>query len=228
MDISGLKESLGEQYEPLTTYIDDLIGQRDAARDESIKGRKGLKAKVQELEQAQAGLMERLGIDSLDDLDTLPDVKGQADAVKQYEVKLKRMERELQSRDDRVQELEGRHRDSMLDASLQKAISGHSFVDQELVAEFIKSRVTWEDDQPMFTADGKLLPLDEGATLLAKTKPHLLKSQGAGGSGYQPKPPGTTAQRNPWAKESFNLTDQVRLLKENPDAAMKYKAEAQT
>ena len=55
MDIEQLKEAIGdEKFAALKTYVDDLTGQRDAARNESITGRKGLKAKLDEMAAAQA------------------------------------------------------------------------------------------------------------------------------------------------------------------------------
>ena len=56
------------------------------AAQESIEGRKGKDAVI-------AKALEKLGIESQDDLDSLPDAKGQAEAIKQYEAKLRRAER---------------------------------------------------------------------------------------------------------------------------------------
>ena len=65
MDIENLKEALGdEKFTALKSYVDDLQGQRDAARQESINGRRGMKDKLAKLEADQNALMERLGIDS--------------------------------------------------------------------------------------------------------------------------------------------------------------------
>ena len=44
MDIASLKEALGdEKFAALQSYVNDLTGQRDTARNESITGRKKLK-----------------------------------------------------------------------------------------------------------------------------------------------------------------------------------------
>jgi len=47
-------------------------------------------------------------------------------------------------------------------------------------------------------------------------------------SGRSPNPgsPGGPGQTNPWKKETFNLTEQGRLLRENPELAKKLKAQA--
>jgi hypothetical protein len=97
MDLEQLREKLDDEtFEGLTTYVTDLIGQRDSARNESIVGRKSLKEKVSQYEAQQAELMERLGIESFEDIDAIPDARGSAEAAKQYEVKVKRLERQLQ------------------------------------------------------------------------------------------------------------------------------------
>jgi hypothetical protein len=49
MDLAVLKDRLGDQYDALETYVNTLIGQRDAARKESIDGRKALKAENEAL-----------------------------------------------------------------------------------------------------------------------------------------------------------------------------------
>ena len=54
-----------------------------------------MKEKLAKLESRQTALPEKLGLDSLDDLDSPPDAKGAAEAAKQYEAKTKRLERQL-------------------------------------------------------------------------------------------------------------------------------------
>jgi len=95
MNIEELKEALGDKYDGLKSYVDDLIAQREAARNESINGRKTLKARVNELEALQTKLFDKLGVETVEDIESLPDGKGQAEAMKQFEAKVKRLEREL-------------------------------------------------------------------------------------------------------------------------------------
>ncbi len=67
-----------------------------------------------------------------------------------------------------------------------------------------------------FDADGKPIGIDDVVKPLKESAPHLFKQKegadynpagGAGAGG------GTT---NPWKKETYNLTEQGRILKENP------------
>ncbi|KMO87220.1 phage minor structural protein GP20 [Megasphaera cerevisiae DSM 20462] len=73
--------------------------------------------------------------------------------------------------------------------------------------------------------DGKVTGLDEQLKALVESKPFLFKNDGkppkydpAGGSGG--------AGKNPFAKDSFNLTEQGKLLKENPEQARSLAAAA--
>lgn len=186
MDIEQLKEALGdEKFSTLKTYVDDLTGQRDAARNESIAGRKGLKAKLDEMTAAQARLMEKLGVESLEDLDSLPDAKGQADAVKQYEAKLKKLERENAELAASKQEIDGKYRDSLKRAVVADALGSHEFVARDLVETYVSQRLTWEGDELLFKDGDKLVAVKDGVAGLVKSRPELLKPTGTGGAGVR-------------------------------------------
>lgn len=187
MDIESLKEALGdEKFTALKTYVDDLTGQRDAARQESITGRRGMKDKLAKLEADQNALMERLGIDSLEDLDSLPDARGAAEAAKQYDAKLKRMERQLQEATAQRDEINGKFRGTLQRAAIAEAMAGHEFVARDLVETFVSQRLTWEGDDLLFKSeDGRMIPLKDGIAGIAKARPELLKSTGTGGAGVR-------------------------------------------
>jgi hypothetical protein len=187
MDLESLKEALGdEKFTALKTYVDDLTGQRDAARQESITGRRGMKDKLAKLEADQMALMERLGIDSLEDLDTLPDAKGAAEAAKQYEVKLKRMERQLQEATAQRDEIGGKFRGTLQRAAIAEALAGHDFVARDIVETYIGNRLAWEGEDLLFKSDdGRMIPVKDGVAGIAKARPELLKSTGTGGAGVR-------------------------------------------
>ena len=55
----------------------------------------------------------------------------------------------------------------------------------------------------------------------------LILSEQGGGTGRTGKPAGgTSTTKNPWKKESFNLTEQIQLAQTNPAEAARLKAEA--
>ena len=81
-------------------------------------------------------------------------------------------------------------------------------------------------DASKISLDGEnLLGFDEQVAALKKSAPFLvgvdLKGRLPEGTG---KPPQT--QENPWKKETFNLTKQGELLRNDPDSAARLKAEA--
>ena len=231
MDIEALKEELGDEtYAALKQYVDDLTGQRDAARQESITGRNGLREKIAALEGQQQQLLERLGVGSVEDLDGLPDVKGSAEAAKQFEAKLKRLERQLAEATGAKDEIAGKFRESLQRAAIAEALGGHEFVARDIVESYVAQRLTWEGDELLFKSDdGRLVAIKDGVAGFAKSRPELLKPTGTGGAGFRPTSgagSGGAGQKNPWAKDSFNLTEQVRLSRENPQIAAQLKTAA--
>jgi hypothetical protein len=187
MDIEVLKEALGdEKFTALKTFVEDLQGQRDAARNESINGRKTMKTELEALRGSQAKLLEKLGVDSLDEIEALPDAKGMAEAAKQYDVKLKRLEREKAEAIEAKTATDTKWRDSLKRAAVAEAIGKHEFVDREVVESFISQRLAFEGDDLFFKSeDGKLLAVADGVAGIAKTRPGLLKPTGAGGAGVR-------------------------------------------
>lgn len=188
MNIESIKEKLSDaEFAALSEHVSDLTGQRDAARQESIDGRKKIKAEVETLRGIKSKLFEKLGIDDDADLDNLPEAKGQAEAVKQVEAKIKRLERDLAESVKARGEVEAKFQSSRRDAALAKALAAHEFIDSDLVGDFASKRVRFEGDDLLFeTDDGKLVSVDDGIKHLAAVKPHLLKATGARGSGHIP------------------------------------------
>lgn len=226
MNLESLKEPLGERFAEVEQYITSLIEQRDAAKQESISGRKALKAKAETAEALVARLMEKLGIETPEELDALPPAKGQAEALKQLETRLKALDAAAKAKDQALADLTAKHRQTVLAAELSQALNAYEFIDRDLVESYLRQKLTWDEDQVRYQDDkSNLLSLAEGVTLLATGKPHLLKQPGARGSGYNPAARGGEVL-NPWAKDSFNLTEQLRLVDEKPALAAQLKAAA--
>lgn len=186
MDLEALKGKTldDDTHGKLVAFVAELAGQRDAARKESIDGRKGKDAKLKELGDRLQAFAERLGVEVDADLDKLPDAKGQADAVKQYEAKLARVARErddaIKARDELGGALKTRNRESAIASSLE----GHRFRNPSDVRVLIERHVQEEGDDLLFkTEDGKLVPLKEGVAWFAKTRPDYLLPEDAGGQG---------------------------------------------
>lgn len=176
-----------ETFEKLQKYVMDIVGQRDSARNESITGRKAQKQKLETTEAQVARLLEKLGVDTFEDAEALPDQKGAAEAAKQFEARVKRLERENQTLAQARDEALGKFRSNATRAAIAEAIGTHEFIAPDLVQSYIGSRVVWEGDDLLFKADdGKLVTVRDGVSGFARARPELLKSTGAGGAGVRP------------------------------------------
>lgn len=204
MDLDALKgKTLDDKlHEQLLAYVGGLNaraetaeGKARTAQKETIEGRKQLKAE-------RDAAFDKLGVTSLEEIEALPDGKAAQDATRQFEARLKKAEREKAEALAALQDVQGKYAKDRRDLALEKAIASQPFIDVEDARVLLGSRVKAEGEEFFYeTADGKTLPLGDGAALLAKTKPHLVKApaQGATGSGYKPnatnaptKPTGAT------------------------------------
>ncbi len=221
MELDDLREKLSESE---FNFVKSGFADRDKfrnqvkeARDEAIEHRH----KFKEQKGTVTNLLEKLGVESIDDIDNLPDAKGQADQVKQLEIKLKRMQSDMKTQDDEYKKLSDKHQGAMKNIALKKALSAHEFNNPAVVESFINQRVSVEEDGDLIytTDDGQVLSIDDGVSLFAKNNQDQLKHAGNGGSGNNPAARGGGTVNNPWAKDHFNLTEQSKIAKENPEMA---------
>ena len=78
-------------------------------------------------------------------------------------------------------------------------------------------------DKFTFNKEGDVIGLDDVLKPLKESSPHLFKTAGGG---YSPAGGGKPPVTNPFAKDTFNLTEQGRMLKEHPEQARAMAAEA--
>lgn len=91
-----------------------------------------------------------------------------------------------------------------------------------------KPVATDKDGKILYNQAGDPLSPKDYVSKLTKEAPHLFdpnSGSGAGGSGNAGAGGNQTAG-NPWKKDTFNLTEQSRLFKENPDQARQMAAQA--
>lgn len=223
MELSALKETLGEvKFTELQSYVTTLENQRNEARHESIAGRKALKSEVETLRTVKSKLFDKLGIESDDiDLDSLviPTKGAELEAAKQFERRAKKLETELQTLRETNTQLDSKYRGTLTDAALAKTLAGFEFVDRDLVTDYVKSRIKMEGDEIVYQEGDKQLSLAEGIKYLTTTKPHLLKSVGASGSGFNPNVSSSTAK----SFKQMNLTERAQLFKTNPQVYQQMK-----
>jgi len=207
------KEVTDELFAKLKEHEADLIGQRDAARNESISGRKGLKSKLESAEALAHKLMEKLGISTEEELESLPDARGAAEAAKQYEAKVRKLERDLAAATKGMEEAIGKQRTSAQRATIAEALGAHEFVAPDLVQSFIDSRVVWEGDDLLFKGDdGKLISVRDGVAGFAKSRPELMKSTGAGGAGVRPSNAGGNGAVKQMTRAEFDALPPARRM----------------
>lgn len=224
MDIESLKgktldealfKQLSAHVEGLSTRAETAEGKARTAQKESIEGRKQLKAE-------RDAAFEKLGVTTAEELETLEAPKGQAEALKQLDAKVKRAERERAEAQAALQDVQGKYAADRRSLAVREALAAHQFVDMDDARAVFEGRVVAEGDDLLFkTAEGKLVPLQDGAAWLAKTKTHLVKAPAAGqqGSGFKGGAGGTGGVKNPWAKETWNLTEQIALSRTDPQTA---------
>lgn len=178
--LSALLADVAKLVEPLEARALKAEDKARKAAQESIEGRKGKDALI-------AKALEKLGIESPEDLDNLPDAKGQAEALKQFEAKLKRSERDLAERTKSLEEITTRYSTERRERAISEQVSKHSFIDADDVRALVGARLKEEGDELLFAGpDGQLMPLADGVAWLAKAKPHLVQpAGGAQGSGFK-------------------------------------------
>lgn len=103
---------------------------------------------------------------------------------------------------------------AMYDLRMNTAIKlaiGDKAQDSEIVAGLI------DKDKIILSEDGKVTGLNEQLATLQKDKAFLFKSVES--PNYTPNGGGSPQVKNPFAKETFNLTAQGQMLKTNPEQA---------
>ena len=105
-----------------------------------------------------------------------------------------------------------------LDFAIEKALAAAKAKNAKAVKALL--------DMEKVKLDGdKLLGLDDQLKALQQSDSYLFGESGKVGSGTNP-PGAGTGEVNPWKKDSWNLTMQGKILREDPAKATRMKAEA--
>lgn len=105
-----------------------------------------------------------------------------------------------------------------LDFAIEKALAAAKAKNAKAVKALL--------DMEKVKLDGEqLLGLDDQLKALQQSDPYLFGDAGRVGSGTNP-PGAGNPEVNPWKPETFNLTQQGKILKEDPAKATRMKAEA--
>ncbi len=138
----------------------------------------------------------------------LEGLKSQKGDVESLQAKIK----ELQDSNKKArEEMESKMKDLRISDAIKLAINDKA-QDVDIVSALIdKSKL-------ILGEDGKLTGLDDQVNALMKDKAFLFKTSGPNPK-YDPNGGGKGPEKNPFAKETFNLTEQGKLFRENPEQA---------
>ena len=137
-------------------------------------------------------------------LDDLKKNAGNKEALEQQIADLKAANKKA------AEDYEQKIKDTKLDAAIKIAIGNHA-QDIDIVAGLIdRTKLILGDD-------GEVTGLDEQVKALQTNKAFLFKPA-PGSNPYKPNG-GSDPVKNPFAKETFNLTEQGKLYRENPEQA---------
>lgn len=196
MNIEELIKTLGIAQESQTTATDAIKAFLDGSYIP--------KSRFNEINEKNKDLVAQIA-DRDKQLTTLKKAAGDNESLKaQIEDLQKANKEQREAADARIKTLQ-------LDSAIKLAL-GESVQDLDIVSSLIKR------DALVLGEDGKVSGLKEQVENLRKTKPFLFKQEG-GMPGYHPRGGSGPLMDNPFAKETFNLTKQGQLLKENPEKA---------
>ncbi len=209
MDIDTLKEHLpDETFEQVAKAFNDLIGQRDQARSESISGRKTLKETNAKLENEVQMFREVLGVESPDEL---ADKNVGVDQSQQYEAKLKKYARDLETVQEQLNSALTARRQTEAKLQLSSALNEHDWVDKDVVESYVANSVIWEGDELYYKAtDGNIMSVADGVATLAKSRPQLLQPTGAGGAGVRSSNARGIAEDEPMTRAEFDALPAIK------------------
>lgn len=197
----------------------EVVQEVVAAAEEKMKGFIP-KHRFDEVNEAKKQLEAQLA-ERDKQLSELKKVAGDNEELK------KRIEQLQQENKAKEQEYQAKIRDMTITTAIKLAVAGDAH-DPDLVASLIDKTKIEVDENGNIKAglDDQLKALRESkAFLFVQKEPEPQpKFKGvAPADGREPSPGGI---KNPWSKEHFNLTEQGRILRENPDLAKQLQAQA--
>lgn len=115
------------------------------------------------------------------------------------------------------EQYEAKIKEMTINASIQAKLTDTKYPDL-LMTKFDKTKL-------VMNADGTVTGIDEQLTTIKETYKDLFVPPVRGNEPYN-KEKNPNGIKNPWSKEHFNLTEQGKMLKENPELAKQFMASA--
>lgn len=218
-DLGDLKESIPEeQFSGLDTYVTSLrqqIENLERKTKGSTASSINLKQQIKESEAKLADTLERLGLSSYEEIEDLPDIRGQGEANKQLEAKIKRLTADLDAKTQAAAELESKLSEMRRDQVIAQATAKYTWAEgaREIVDTYFRTIAT-QDGEEWLAAGGDGIPitLQDAVDQFAKAKPALLASKGAAGDGYSSSR--SAGQTKPFSEMS--IKERSELYRNNP------------
>lgn len=172
----------------LKSAFDELTGQRDAARNESIAGRKTLKSELAAAKAERDEAFAWAGAEDIEALRALPGPKGSADAARVTEAAMKKLTRERDEAMSERQALNERLAKQSREIAVANVLKKFPARNPDDVSVLFERHVEADGETFIFKdADGKVSSLDEGANAFFSKRPDYLLPAGiqGQGSGYR-------------------------------------------
>lgn len=132
------------------------------------------------------------------------------------------LQKQIKELQDANKEAAKKHADELkelrLTNAIKLAVAGKVHDEDMAAALFDRSKL-------VLTEDGRVAGLEEQLKVIQETKGFLFKTTGSS-QGYNPAGGGSGGTVNPFAKDTFNLTEQGKLFRENPAQAREFAAAA--
>ena len=145
----------------------------------------------------------------------LEDLKNAAGSNEELKAQIEQLQAENQKA---AEEWQAKMAQMQLDFAIEKALAAAKAKNPKAVKALL--------DMEKVKLDGEqLLGLDDQLKAIQQSDPYLFGESGKVGSGTNP-PGAGNPEANPWKKETWNLTQQGKILLEDPAKATRMKAEA--
>lgn len=180
------------------TTVDEVIKAIENDKKDYVP-RSRLNDKNEEIKQLQDQIKER---------------DGQVEQLKKAVKGNEDFEKKIADLQKKNEDWESKYKQTQIDTAIKLAAKDAK--DPADVLAFVKR------EGLELNEDGTVKGLDEALKGLRESKPYLFGEETPGLRGRTPHTPPNPNEKhtmNPWSKETFNLTEQGKLLRENPELA---------
>lgn len=196
-----------------------LGGEGESKPFATFPDEKSFMARVNRESQSQlAAKAKELGFESVADMEAvIKAARAKADEEKSELDKAREAATKAEAEKQAALE---RANDRLIRAEVKSVAADLSIVDGEAAYALMDRSGVAVDDQ------GNVTGVKEALEALLESKPYLKGQQPASRSGGDFTSGNGDGSKNPWKKETLNLTEQARILRENPALAQQLQAAA--